>query len=146
MPIFPFLKRVFTLWCLFSFEVKAKKGTVFVWTPYCGWYIQEQTNTQSFFLLVSGSCLWKFIGNYELHAVKAGIWHFGPEIRKHLMKMCGIKTCVICLCLGFFWSCLSFWRDCFRKVCHPVLGNMRETLTYIFLLMYVCRTIWYRSR
>lgn len=45
---------------------------------------------------------------YELHAVKAGIWHFVLQIRKWLMKMYGIKTCVMCHSVLVFGPCLSF--------------------------------------
>lgn len=38
---------------------------------------------------------------YELHAVKAGIWHFVLDIRKQLMKIYGIRICVMCQCFGF---------------------------------------------
>lgn len=32
---------------------------------------------------------------YELHAVKAGIWHFVLQIRKQLMKTYGSKMCAM---------------------------------------------------
>lgn len=43
------------------------------------------------------------MGDDELHAVKANIWHFGLEIRKQFMKMYGIKIHVIGHRFRFFY-------------------------------------------
>ena len=45
---------------------------------------------------------------HELHAVKAGIWHFVLQIRKQPMKMYSIKICVMCPSVLYFGPCLNF--------------------------------------
>lgn len=135
LPAFSFQRRIFTLWDLFSFEVKAKKKTVFVWTSYCEWYIWAQTKTWSFFLRVSRSCLWKFMGNFVrfmLWKLVFGTLYFKSE--NNLWRCIVLKfVCDVSQCF-LFWALLELWSDCLRKFYHPVLGSVRETFAYMFSL------------
>lgn len=68
------------------------------------------------------------MGNNELHAVKAGIWHFGLEIRKQLMKMYGIKIRVICHRILVFWVLLEFLKRLFQKALSSCIREGKKNI------------------
>lgn len=80
------------------------------------------------------------MGDNELHAVKAGIWHFVLEIRKQLMKMYGIKIRMICHSVKVFSVLLAFLNRLFQKGLPSCVREYKENIN-LHIFAHVCRTI-----